>query len=342
MRTDCETDERPNLVSDRGVSSPASLRLALITPARNEAQFVELTIQSVIAQSVRPVRWVIVSDGSTDGTDEIVTKYAAENLWIELVRMPERQERNFAGKVHAFRAGYARIPESEYDVIGNLDADITFDERYFEFLLRKFADNPRLGVAGTPFQDESVQYNYSIVSNTHVSGACQLFRRQCFEEIGGYIPSMVGGIDLLAVTNARMKGWQTKAFLEKTCIHHRKMGSAKHGSMLGAFKGGQGDYALGCDPLWQLLRCIYRLGTLKPFVLNGSLCLAGFLWAAVSRAEKIAPPELVRFRRSEERFRLRNLLKSAIPWNLHRTSPRARSVCQSSYHKSNENESLSD
>lgn len=88
MRTDCETDERPNLVSDRGVSSPASLRLALITPARNEAQFVELTIQSVIAQSVRPVRWVIVSDGSTDGTDEIVTKYAAENLWIELVRMP--------------------------------------------------------------------------------------------------------------------------------------------------------------------------------------------------------------------------------------------------------------
>ena len=80
----------------------------LVTPARNEAQFIELTLRSVIAQTVRPVRWVIVSDGSTDGTDDIVRKYSAEHSWIELVRMPERHQRHFAAKVNAFNAGYTR------------------------------------------------------------------------------------------------------------------------------------------------------------------------------------------------------------------------------------------
>src|SRR5215471_5766222 len=118
----------------------------LITPARNEARFIELTIQSVVAQTVRPLKWVIVSDGSTDGTDEIVTRYAAKHPWIELVRMPERRERNFAGKVHAFNAGYARVKELGYQVITSLDADISFDPDYFEFLLTKVANDPMLGL----------------------------------------------------------------------------------------------------------------------------------------------------------------------------------------------------
>src|ERR1700740_2201449 len=109
----------------------------LITPARDEAEFIELTIKSVIAQTIRPLRWVIVSDGSTDGTDEIVSRYAAEHSWIELVRMPERSERNFAGKVHAFNAGYSLVKELKPDVIGSLDADISFDEEFFSFLLCK-------------------------------------------------------------------------------------------------------------------------------------------------------------------------------------------------------------
>ncbi len=121
------------------------LSYVLVSPARNEAQFIELTIKSVIAQTVRPIKWVIVSDGSTDGTDDIVKKYAAENPWIELVRMPERRERDFAGKVHAFNAGYARLKHLEYAVIGSLDADISFDEDYFSFLLHKLADDPRIG-----------------------------------------------------------------------------------------------------------------------------------------------------------------------------------------------------
>lgn len=299
---------------DYARSSASTLRLALVTPARDEAQFIELTIKSVIAQTIRPIRWVIVSDGSTDGTDEIVAKYTADNPWILLVRMPERRERHFAAKVYAFNAGCAEISHLDYDVIGNLDADITFDEEYFEFLLRKFAVNPRLGVAGTPFQDESFHYDYRIVSTQHVSGACQLFRRECFEEIGGYIPSRAGGVDLLAVTTARMKGWQTQAFLEKRCIHHRKMGSAKHGALHGAFYGGRVDYLLGCDPLWLCGRSIYRMVASRPIVLSGILCLAGYLWAIITREKMVAPTDLVRFRRREERSRLFGLLKKTLAW----------------------------
>jgi len=99
-------------------------KYVLITPARNEAQFIELTLKSVVAQTVRPLKWIIVSDGSTDGTDEIVKHYAAVNPWIELLRMPERRDRNFAGKVHAFNAGYALVKGLNFDVVGSLDADL--------------------------------------------------------------------------------------------------------------------------------------------------------------------------------------------------------------------------
>src|SRR5580704_2897814 len=121
-------------------------KYAIITPARNEAKLIELTIKSVVGQTVRPVKWVIVSDGSTDGTDEIVGRYAVDNPWIELVRMPERRERHFAGKVYAFRAGYERLEGIDFEVVGSLDADLTFGEDYFSFLLHNLAKNPALGL----------------------------------------------------------------------------------------------------------------------------------------------------------------------------------------------------
>src|SRR5579862_2938919 len=128
------------------MSTGSLLTYVLVTPERNEATFIELTIQSVVTHTVAPLRWVIVSDGSTDGTDEIVKRYVAKHTWIELVRMPERKERHFAGKVHAFNAGFARVRDLTYDVIGSLDADITFDPEYFAFLLSKLEKEPRLGL----------------------------------------------------------------------------------------------------------------------------------------------------------------------------------------------------
>ncbi|MGO9863406.1 MAG: glycosyltransferase [Terriglobales bacterium] len=284
--------------------SATGLTYVLITPARNEAAFIEQTIKSVVNQTVRPARWVIVSDGSTDGTDEIVKANAADHPWIEFVRMPERTERHFAGKVYAFNAGYARVKELNYDVIGNLDADITFDEDYFDFLLNKFAGNPQLGVAGTPFREGSRQYDYRFTSVEHVSGACQLFRRECFEEIGGYTPIKTGGIDLVAGINARMKGWQTQTFLEMSCFHHRKMGTAKHNALKNAFHGGFTDYTHGCNGVWQFFRCTYQM-TRPPFVIGGILCLSGFVWGAVTRTEKVVSLDLIRFRKAEQMQRLR-------------------------------------
>jgi biofilm PGA synthesis N-glycosyltransferase PgaC len=293
----------------------ANLRYVVITPARNEATSIEQTIKAVVAQTLRPVRWVIVSDGSTDGTDQIVAKYTAGHEWIELVRMPERTERDFAGKVNAFNAGYARIAGLAYNVIGNLDADITMDEEYFNFLLKKFSENPRLGVAGTPFREGQRQYDYRFSSIEHVSGACQLFRRECFEDIGGYVPITIGGIDLVAVLTARMKGWQTRSFPEKCCMHHRKMGTAKRSTLAASFKGGQGDYMLGTHPVWEIFRCIYQLSA-PPVLLGGSLRLAGFFWGLVTGVEKVVPDDLVKFRRAEQMRRLRDFIKRVITLGL--------------------------
>lgn len=303
----------PTVCEQAQVTEPPSpfrthgLAYALVTPARNEAAFIEQTIQAVAAQTVLPVKWVIVSDGSTDGTDEIVKQYAARHDWIEVVRMPERRERHFAGKVHAFRAGYARLEGLDYDVVGNLDADITFDAEYFDFLLKEFAENPRLGVAGTPFREGSEQYNYRFTSIEHVSGACQLFRRQCFEGIGGYTPIKTGGIDLVAVVSARMNGWQTRSFLEKVCFHHRIIGTASHKETLAVFRHGWTDYTHGCDPIWELCRSIYQMSR-RPIFVHGIVCLAGYICAAVTRAERVVSQEMIQFRKSEQRKRLREFV----------------------------------
>jgi glycosyltransferase involved in cell wall biosynthesis len=288
----------------------------LITPARNEAQYIELTLKSVVAQTVHPLKWVIVSDGSTDGTDEIVGKYLGDNPWIELVRMPERTERNFAGKVLAFNAGYAKVADLPYEVIGNLDGDVSFDDEYYFFLLGKFAENPRLGVAGTPFTEGSSQYDYRFTDIAHVSGQCQLFRRECFEEIGGYVARKIGGIDLVAVITARMKGWETRTFLDKTFVHHRQMNTAAQQGWLVPFRGGRGDYILGSHPLWEFSRCIYQM-TRRPVLVGGLLRLAGFTWALLTRIDKGVSPELVQFRRAEQMHRLRVFLKTLLT---HRSS----------------------
>ena len=217
-----------------------SLSYVLITPARNEAAFIEGTVKSVVAQRILPLKWVIVSDGSTDGTDEIVKKYLPDRPWIELIRMPESRDRTFAAKVACVNAGHERVKKIQSDILGVLDADITFDPDYFEYLLSQFKDNPKLGVAGTPFVEDEDQYDYRFSNIEHVSGACQLFRRKCYEDIGGYVPIKGGGIDVVAVRTARMNGWQTRTFTERTCNHHRKMGTGSSSMIMGLVQVGQG------------------------------------------------------------------------------------------------------
>jgi biofilm PGA synthesis N-glycosyltransferase PgaC len=295
MKRDLTEIASANIGSEQG----CNLKYVLITPARNEEAFIELTIKSVISQTILPRKWVIVSDGSMDNTDEIVKKYVKEYPWIELMLMPERRERHFGGKAHAFNAGYAKIKDLKYDIVGSLDADISFDPEYFAFLLMKFSQDPHLGVAGTPFREGTVQYDYRFSRKEHVSGACQLFRRECFESIGGYVPLKAGAIDLTAVVTARMKGWKTETFTDKFCVHHRRMGSAKHDFIRATFKSGYYDYPMGVHPVWQLFRSIYQMSR-KPFFFGGLLLMAGYLWAMLKRAPTPISMEFVHFRRKEQ------------------------------------------
>jgi poly-beta-1,6-N-acetyl-D-glucosamine synthase len=286
----------------------------LITPARNEAQFIDLTLKSVVAQTVRPRKWVIVSDGSTDGTDDIVKGYAKTYPWIQLLRMPERKERHFAGKVRAFNAGYACVRELNYEVIASLDADISFGTDYFSFLLGKLAGDPTLGLVGTPFQEASGHiYDYRFVSIEHVSGACQVFRRECFEAIGGYTPVKGGSIDHIAVISARMKGWQTRTFPEKFCQHHREMGTAQRGVLMSRFKLGVKDYTVGNHPVWEVFRTIYQMKA-SPVAVGGLALGVGYFWAWLRLVDRPVSQELVDFHRREQMQRLRKFFRRLVPF----------------------------
>lgn len=283
----------------------------LITPARNEARFIELTIRSIVQQTVRPEKWVIVSDGSTDDTDDIVRSYEREHPWIELVRMPKRRERHFAGKVHAFNAGYARVKGIPYDMIGNLDGDISFEENdHFAFLLRELAENPTLGIVGTPYH-EGAKSNDTFLNVEYVSGACQLFRRECFEAIGGYVPAAQGGVDDIAVITARMRGWETRTFTEKTCRHHKVHGETRHGMLMARFKDGALDYALGSHPIMVLFRMAHLM-TKSPPIINGLMLLAGYLSATMRRMERPVSREVVQFHRADQIRRLTDRLMALI------------------------------
>lgn len=304
------TPSVPTAHAAPGSAAPA--RLVLITPARNEAALIGATLRSVIAQTVRPQRWIIVSDGSTDSTDEIVATQARDHGWIELLRMPEHRDRQFAAKARCFNAGYARLRGDDYDFVGNLDADITFEPDYLAFLLKQFVAQPDLGVAGTPFVDDHQQlgrhsYAHEHAQKDHVSGACQIFRRACFEAVGGYVPVPGGAIDWIAVTTARMKGWRTRTFTEKVCFHHRALGTGNHHPLIVPFHYGRKAYSVGGHPAWALLRGAHQMRS-RPWIIRGVMFHLGYFWAMLRRAPLVVSNELMAFHRAEQMNRLRGIL----------------------------------
>lgn len=294
-------------------NSSSSLRYVLITPARNEAKYIENTIRSVSQQTHLPMRWIIVNDGSTDYTGIIAARYAVQFDWIEVVDLPQRQTRDFAAKVYAFRAGQRRLSGLEYDIIGNLDGDVTLDPDHFAFLMSRFSEDPDLGVAGTVFREEG-GYNSakdSFEGQNYVSGQCQIFRRECFEMIGGYLPNKAGGIDWIAVTTARMMGWRTRSFREKSFFHHRPLGTASHGRMRKSFAYGRKDYYLGGHPLWEVLRAGYQL-LKRPYLIGGIALCAGYFSGLFGGEARIISDQLMRFHRREQMMKLSAILRSVL------------------------------
>lgn len=293
-------------------AQPADLpRYVLITPARNEAAFIAKTLDSMAAQTVKPLKWVIVDDGSSDDTAAIVERYLAAHPWIELIRRPARKQRHFGAKVDAVNFGLERVAGLDYEILGNLDADTSFGPDHFEFLLRRFQDDPRLGVAGTVFCEDGGYRSDrdSFEGQSHVAGACQLFRRECWEAIGGYLAIPGGGVDWMAVITARMKGWKTRSFRERTFYHHRKLGTAGRGRLAAAFAYGSKDYQLGGHPLWEACRVAYRMAR-QPYLILGLALGAGFSWAWLRRIPRPVSPELLRFHRNEQMAKLRAILRA--------------------------------
>ena len=284
----------------------------LITPARNEEAFIEKTIHSVIQQTVLPLKWVIVDDGSTDRTSCIVNHYLEQYPWMESVQMPQRRDRSFAGKVEAFNAGYERVRDLTYHIIGNLDADISFENDHFAFLTAKFKEDPALGVAGTVFREDGYSSERdSFEGHNHVAGGCQLFRKQCWEQIGGYIPLRAGGVDWVAVTTARMMGWKTESFREKSFFHYRRLGTSERSVLSSLFSYGEKDYYLGGHPVWELFRVTYR-AIKQPFIVGGLALGLGYCWAFLRRTPRSVSQELMAFHRKEQMAKLKAILISVL------------------------------
>lgn len=291
-------------------SASSSMPYVLITPARNEAKFIEGTIESVAQQTVLPEKWVIVNDGSTDDTGATAERCASQYRWIEVVNLPVRRERNFAAKVYAFKAGQERLAGIDYKVIGNLDADVTLERDHFEFLMGRFREDPDLGVAGTIFREPGYcSETDSFEGQNYVSGQCQIFRRECFEMIGGYTPSEPGGIDWMAVTTARMMGWKTRSFRERCFYHHRVLGTANHNKIGKSFTYGKKDYYMGGHPLWEVFRCTYQLRK-RPFIIGGAMLFAGYFTAMLKGEKRVVSDDLKRFHRREQMMKLRAVLSS--------------------------------
>jgi glycosyltransferase involved in cell wall biosynthesis len=286
------------------MSNSIGSRYVIVTAAHNEEAFMELTIQSVLAQKIRPVRWVIVSDRSTDRTDSIATSFAAQHDFIRFVRRDHSLSRGSASKISALREGIGQLADCEYDFIANLDADVSFDPDYFTFLLSQFQKDPSLGIAGGVVCDPHKGGFRPRVSNTlrSVAHAGQMVRRTCYDQIGGWMPLQFGGEDWYTEIRARKLGWRVAAFADQQLLHYRPTGGASP-LIRHRFSEGQMDHSVGSHPLFEIAKCARRLRE-KPFLLGSLVRMAGFLWSYVTRRPRAIDAELVRFLRQEQLGRL--------------------------------------
>ena len=284
----------------------------VVTPAHNEAAFIERTVLSMIRQTVRPLRWVVVNDGSTDATHEIVARHAARHAFITLVDVERSGERHFGNKVRAFNVGLRHCDGLDYDYLGNLDADISLDDDYFERVLAEFGRDAGLGVAGGMVASRiGTRFVSQEVAPDSVAGAVQMFRRRCFEQIDGYRALPRGGIDAAAEITARMKGWTVRTLPELHVLEHRRTGTATLRPLAARLKEGQRFHSLGYGFLFLCLRCLYRAKA-RPRVIGSLAMLLGYLQAAIGGQPVVLSPEVVRYLRAEQHAKLRRLLRAQI------------------------------
>jgi poly-beta-1,6-N-acetyl-D-glucosamine synthase len=283
----------------------SSGKYVLITAAYNEGGHIGATIEAVLAQSVAPCRWVIVSDGSSDNTDAIIKHYAKRCNFIEYIRKEKITSPSFTSKVGAIHTGYSAIQGVSYRFIGILDADITFKSDYYERVLVKMLDDSRLGIAGGYIYEMRRGFFECRPSNSRssVAGAIQFFRRECYETIGGHKPLSHGGEDWMCEILARKHGWVVMAFPDIVAFHH-KTGEAKRGALKNSIRQGRMDYVFGSHPLFELVKCVRRVKE-RPYVLRALFRLVGFTWSTLRRDPIEVSADIVDYLRGEQLKRLK-------------------------------------
>ena len=280
----------------------------LVTPMRNEEATIGITIESVLAQTVRPREWVIVSDGSTDGSEAIIRRYAAAAPFIRCLRLNTQVRRNFASVVWAIDAGCAELRCRDYAFIGILDADIRLLPDYYETVVCRFAADPLLGLAGGLVLDLK---NGKAARQRHnpeeIAGAVQLFRRECFESLGGLAPIREGGWDTVTGVRARMNRYKTVAFPDLLVDHLKPRNSSEGNLVRRTWQLGTRDYAVGNDPLFELLKCCSR-SCESPMLIGAVARWTGYFSCWLAGRKRIVPPEVIAFSQTEQRSRIRKLI----------------------------------
>lgn len=293
-------------------SAPTALQTSgtayvLVTPVRNELAFITRTIESVVTQTIPPREWVIVSDGSTDGTDELVRAAARDRPWIRLLRLEPRDRHSFAAVVENTVKGIGALEFRDYAFLGLLDADVAFHADYFQRLMERFSENPRLGLAGGVVIDVGLPRDRFPRNREDVPGAVQFFRRECFASLGCLIPLPEGGWDVLTCAEARMHGYETRLFTDLVVDHLKARNVSQGGVLRRKWQLGVRDYACGYHPLFEFLKAASRV-TESPFLVGSVARGMGFGAALLCSKPRILPPALIAHVRREQMARIRRFV----------------------------------
>ncbi len=293
-------------------------RYIIITPAFNESKYIEQTIHSVLGQNVLPEKWIIVDDDSNDDSAQIIKDYAEKHDFIQYhYRKKPRRQEYFASNVYAIMAGYEKITSSSYKFLAILDADIILPTDYYQRILEKFVTDSHLGIASGIYEN-LIEGKLCKVLNDRRSTpkAIQVFRKEVFEQIGGYIPLKFGGEDTISCVMARMNGWKAWSFPDIKTVHLRPTGTgAAHNILYVRFRQGICEYNLASHPVFFLLKALRRSVLEKPYIAGGLARAAGYLWAAIRRDEIVLPAEVVKFVKQEQWARVLNRNKIEQSFN---------------------------
>jgi poly-beta-1,6-N-acetyl-D-glucosamine synthase len=280
----------------------------IITPAYNEQKYIAMTIESVLAQSILPKQWIIVDDGSTDQTADIIRQYAGKYPWIHYVyRIKQSNQTYYASNVFAIRHGLEQIKSLEYEYLAILDADISLPQNYYACILAQFENDPKLGIASGVYVDRIEDNKFRKVLNDRRSTpkALMVFRKLCFENIGGFVPMKYGGEDTVACFKARLHDWKTWSFPDMIAIHNKPVGTGHAGDIMKIrFRLGLCDWGCAFAPMFMIFKCLRRCIKEHPLVLGGMAHLAGFFYGYLLFEGRQLPKELVQFIRHEQKQRI--------------------------------------